>query len=103
MTLFNIYLILSYFSKRGVHTHFTGKFGAAHCDKPGLPYTEEIVGAISNEVALLNALTVNLHFLLNTFYKPTEKRWKILIEDHAFPSDRVTYFLFQIQSFQPSF
>ena len=75
-------------AKLGVHTHFTGKFGAAFCDKPGLPYTEELVGAITDEVALLNGLTVNLHFLLQAFYKPTSKRWKILIEDHAFPSDR---------------
>ena len=50
---------------------------------------EEIVGAKSNEVALLNGLTVNLHFLMNAFYKPTKNRWKILIEEHAFPSDRV--------------
>ena len=75
-------------AKLGVHTHFTGKFGAAFCDKPGLPYTEELVGAITDEVALLNGLTVNLHFLLQAFYKPTSQRWKILIEDHAFPSDR---------------
>ena len=50
---------------------------------------EEIVGAKSKEVALLNGLTVNLHFLMNAFYKPTKDRWKILIEGHAFPSDRV--------------
>merc|ERR1711971_39599 len=72
----------------GVKTHFTGLFGAAHCDRPGLPLMEEIVGAKSKEVALLNGLTVNLHFLMNAFYKPTKDRWKILIEGHAFPSDR---------------
>jgi len=72
----------------GVKTHFTGLFGAAYCDKPGVPLMEEIVGAKSNEVALLNGLTVNLHFLMNAFYKPTKNRWKILIEEHAFPSDR---------------
>jgi len=72
----------------GVKTHFTGLFGAAYCDKPGVPLMEEIVGAKSNEVALLNGLTVNLHFLMNAFYKPTKKKWKILIEEHAFPSDR---------------
>ena len=50
---------------------------------------EEIVGAKSKEVALLNGLTVNLHLLLSAFYKPTKDRWKILIEANAFPSDRV--------------
>ena len=80
-------VLFSFFS--GVKTHFTGLFGAAYCDKPGVPLMEEIVGAKSNEVALLNGLTVNLHFLMNAFYKPTKNRWKILIEEHAFPSDRV--------------
>ena len=70
-------------------THFTGLFAAAHCDKPGLPLMEEIVGAKPKEVALLNGLTVNLHLLLSAFYKPTKDRWKILIEANAFPSDRV--------------
>ena len=74
---------------RAVNTHFEGLLGAAHCDKPGLAFTEEIVGAKSDEVALLNGLTVNIHFLLSAFYKPSGQRRKILIEDHAFPSDRV--------------
>lgn len=73
----------------GVGTHFTGTFGAAYCDKPGLPMMEKLVGAKTKEVALLNGLTVNLHLLLSAFYKPTKERWRILIEDHAFPSDRV--------------
>ena len=77
-----------YFS--GVGTHFTGLFGAAYCDKPGLPFMEEVVGAKDKEVALLNGLTVNLHLLLNAFYKPTKDRYKILIEANAFPSDRVS-------------
>ena len=72
-----------------MNTHFEGLLGAAHCDKPGLAFTEEIVGAKSDEVALLNGLTVNIHFLLSAFYKPSGQRRKILIEDHAFPSDRV--------------
>ena len=80
-TYFNFY--------RAVNTHFEGLLGAAHCDKPGLAFTEEIVGAKSDEVALLNGLTVNIHFLLSAFYKPSGQRRKILIEDHAFPSDRV--------------
>lgn len=72
-----------------MNTHFEGLLGAAHCDKPGLAFTEEIVGAKTDEVALLNGLTVNIHFLLSAFYKPSGQRRKILIEDHAFPSDRV--------------
>ena len=72
-----------------MRTHFQGTLGAAHCDKPGLPFMEEIVGAKDKEVALLNGLTVNLHLLLNAFYKPTKERWRILIEANAFPSDRV--------------
>ena len=74
---------------RGVNTHFEGLLGAAHCDKLGLSFTEEIVGAESGEVALMNGLTVNLHFLMSAFYKPSGQRRKIVIESHAFPSDRV--------------
>ena len=84
---FLFYFFASLF--RGVNTHFEGLLGAAHCDKPGLSFTEEIVGAESGEVALMNGLTVNLHFLMSAFYKPIGQRRKIVIESHAFPSDRV--------------
>ena len=81
---------------RGVNTHFEGLLGAAHCDKPGLSFTEEIVGAESGEVALMNGLTVNLHFLMSAFYKPSGQRRKIVIESHAFPSDRVKTHIFSL-------
>ena len=71
-----------------VEGHFKAK-------NPWMPYHElltndmaEIVGAKPEEVVIMNSLTVNLHFLMISFYNPTKKRFKILIENDAFPSDR---------------
>ena len=71
-----------------VEGHFKAK-------NPWMPYHElltndmaEIVGAKPEEVVIMNSLTANLHFLMISFYNPTKKRYKILIESDAFPSDR---------------
>jgi kynureninase len=48
----------------------------------------QLVGARSQEISVMNTLTVNLHLLLCTFYKPKGERYKLLIEKGAFPSDQ---------------
>ena len=73
--------------ERGVRGHHETEW-------PWLPYHERIgdamatlVGALPSEVVVMNGLTVNLHLMMVSFFRPTRERFKILIEDHAFPSD----------------
>lgn len=69
--------------------------GHFYADKPWWDYHErlaaplaKVVGAKTKEVSVMNTLTVNLHLLMVSFYRPTEKRYKILCEEKAFPSDQ---------------
>lgn len=72
-----------------------GVEGHLHASSPWLPYHEllapllaRLVGAKPGEVVAMNTLTVNLHLMMVSFYRPTPDRYKILIEPHTFPSDR---------------
>ncbi|WP_281755970.1 kynureninase [Neptunitalea chrysea] len=69
--------------------------GHFYAEKPWWDYHErfakplsKIVGALPEEVTVMNTLTVNLHLLMVSFYRPTEKRFKIICEEKAFPSDQ---------------
>jgi len=75
-------------AKFGVEGHFLAK-------NPWLSYHElltdkmaRIVGALPKETVMMNQLTVNLHLLMVSFYRPTKTRFKILCEAKAFPSDQ---------------
>lgn len=58
-----------------------------------LPVNNTITGAKEKEVACMGTLTNNLHLMMDSFYKPTPKRFKILCEAKAFPSDQVSIIL----------
>jgi kynureninase len=80
--------VLDSWAQYGVEGHLKGSY-------PWLPYHEfltekmaAIVGAKPIEVVVMNSLTVNLHLLMASFYRPTAERFKIVIEGDAFPSDQ---------------
>ncbi|HWW33519.1 MAG TPA: kynureninase [Steroidobacteraceae bacterium] len=69
--------------------------GHEHGGRPWVPYHQnlaaglaELAGADPSEVVAMNSLTVNLHLMLASFYRPRGKRTRILIEAGAFSSDR---------------
>lgn len=75
----------------GVEGHF-------HARNPWVSYHEmfpelltEIIGARPEEIVVMNQLTVNLHILMTSFYRPTKERYKIICEAKAFPSDQYAF------------
>jgi kynureninase len=89
---------LARWAARGVEGHFDDAPRTARRKAPStgwLDYHERfsaplaaITGAQREEVVAMNTLTVNLHLMLVSFFRPTAQRYKILIERDAFPSDR---------------
>ncbi|TCJ17478.1 kynureninase [Flaviaesturariibacter flavus] len=72
----------------GVEGHFQAKNPWLHYHELFPSLLAPIVGALPHEVVAMNQLTVNLHLLMATFYRPTKDRFKILCEAKAFPSDQ---------------
>lgn len=79
---------LDQWARYGVEGHFLG-------DKPWMYYhkflkesSARLVGALPVEVVVMNTLTVNLHLMMASFYRPAGKRFKIIMEGGAFPSDQ---------------
>jgi len=79
---------LAAWQELGVEGHFKGQ-------RPWTSYNDllrkpmaGLVGAKPHEVAIMNSLTVNLHLLMISFYRPRGQRKRILIEEQSFPSDR---------------
>lgn len=86
--------VMNDWAKLAVEGHF-------YSEKPWWDYHErfanplsKIVGALPSEVTVMNTLTVNLHLLMVSFYRPTQTRYKIICEEKAFPSDQ---YMFQSQ------
>ncbi|MDI5940129.1 MULTISPECIES: kynureninase [unclassified Micromonospora] len=78
---------LDAWGRLGVEGHLEGQ-------RPWLPYHElltgpvaRLVGARPTEAVVMNSLTVDLHLLMVSFYRPAGRRTRIVIEDAAFPSD----------------
>ncbi|WP_291726931.1 kynureninase [Bernardetia sp.] len=72
----------------GVEGHFHAKNPWLYYHKLLTNQVAKLVGAKPIEVVVMNNLTVNLHLLMVSFYRPTQKRFKILMEGGAFPSDQ---------------
>jgi len=80
--------VMTDWAELGVEGHF-------YAEKSWWDYHErlaepmaKVVGAKKEEVCVMNTLTVNLHLLMVSFYRPTKKRYKIICEEKAFPSDQ---------------
>jgi kynureninase len=79
---------LDAWAEHGVEGHFRGEHPWMHAHTFVREHLAEVVGALPSEVVAMNTLTVNLHLMMASFYRPTPERHAILMEKHAFPSDR---------------
>jgi kynureninase len=78
---------LTRWAERGVEGHFGARGWLDYHERFAAPLAA-LTGAKADELVAMNTLTVNLHLMLVSFFRPTKRRYRILIERDAFPSDR---------------
>ena len=79
---------LDQWKNSAVESHFSGDYPWIKIQDEIKLILRDLLGCDTSELAIMNALTVNLHLLMVSFFKPSKNRNKILIEDNAFSSDR---------------
>ncbi len=79
---------LDHWAEHGVEGHFRGDMPWMHYHRFLTDAAARMVGALPQEVVVMNTLTTNLHLMMVSFYRPTAKRFKIVMEAGAFPSDQ---------------
>ncbi len=86
-TVFHVMAELEKWQQLGVEGHFRTEMPWVSYHRNVTESLAKIVGALPSEVIAMNSLTVNLHLMMVTFYRPTSSRYKIIMEADAFPSD----------------
>jgi kynureninase len=79
---------LDHWGEHAVEGHFRGEKPWMYYHKFLTEATARLVGALPHEVVVMNTLSVNLHLMMVSFYRPSGKRYKIIMEAGAFPSDQ---------------
>ena len=85
---------LTSWARKGVYGHFKAHEDSVlrpylHVDSAAAELMAPLVGALSEEVAVMQTLTANLHLMMASFYRPNRSKYKVILESKAFPSDHV--------------
>lgn len=79
---------LDHWARHGVEGHFVGERPWKDYHKLLTRQSARLIGALPHEVVVMNTLTVNLHLMMASFYRPSPQRYRIIMEAGAFPSDQ---------------
>jgi len=83
--------VLNNWATLAVEGHFKGSNPWMHFHDHLTKPLSKIVGCMQDEVVVMNSLTVNLHLMMASFYRPRKQRYKIICETKAFPSDQYAF------------